>query len=72
MVGHLDYGDVFSSTTLAIRDAYLGVVLRMPPIVDGGAFANMGRMNGDSPLAGTRGCSSVAMFTASRAAICSR
>jgi hypothetical protein len=66
MVGHLDYGDVFSSTTLAIRDAYLGAVLRMPPIVDGGAFANMGRMNGDSRRGDKRGFSSAATCTAFR------
>jgi len=37
------HGNVFSSTMLTIRDGYLGTELRMPSIMDDGAFANMGK-----------------------------
>jgi len=47
-VWYLEHGNVFSSTMLTIRDGYLGTELRMPSIMDDGAFANMGRMNRDS------------------------
>jgi hypothetical protein len=45
----VEQGDVFAAAMLTIRDADLDADLRVPPVVDDGAFANMGRMNGDSP-----------------------
>jgi hypothetical protein len=44
----VEHGDVFAAAMLAVGDADLGAGLRVPPVVDDGAFANMGRMNGDS------------------------
>lgn len=72
MIGRLEHDDVFAVTTLAVADPDLLAELRVPPIADDGDFTDMGRMNGDSPVAERPGCSSAVMITAKPPATCSR
>jgi hypothetical protein len=55
---------------LTIRDGYLGTELRMPSIMDDGAFANMGRMNRDSRSAGRTFSTSVTRRPGKTSRVC--